>query len=94
MIEYDKEGLVDKLVVTICNHFNSKFADQPDARTARETLKEMTDTVTLVTAALMPGFEDDPVEYIRLGRAGSSQALQGLLKTVMTPDSKAWSPPS
>lgn len=94
MNEHERARLTSAVSETITNQFMLMMPKQPDAQAVRALLEEMIDTVTLTTAALMPGFEDDPAQFIKLGRIGSAPALEGLLKTVMAPGSKVWSPPS
>ncbi|WP_145191585.1 hypothetical protein [Pseudomonas sp. URMO17WK12:I11] len=94
MNDLERQRLIDAVSDTITNQFMTMVPAQPDAHALRVLLSEMIETVTLATAALMPGFEDDPAYYIRMGRIGAAPSLDGLLRTVMAPGSKAWSPPS
>ncbi|KIU54536.1 hypothetical protein QV12_00425 [Pseudomonas putida] len=92
MNDLERNRLMTAVSDTITNQFMANVPAQPDAQAMRVLLSEMIEAVTLATAALMPGFEENPAHYIRLGRIGAAPALEGLLKTVMAPGSKAWAP--
>ncbi|MGE8434912.1 MAG: hypothetical protein ACN6P2_00010 [Pseudomonas palmensis] len=85
--------LVAAVSDTITNQFMLMMSSQPDAQAIRVLLEEMMEAVTLATAALLPGFETNPAHYIQIGRIGAAPSLERMMKTVMAPGSKAWSPP-
>lgn len=92
MNDQERARLVTAVSDTITNQFMLMMPAQPDAQAVRALLEEMIEAVTFASAALMPGFESAPAEHIKAGRIGAAPALEGLLKTVMSPGSKAWSP--
>lgn len=94
MNDQQRNQVITAVTDAITNQFMAMVPAQPDAQALRALLSEMIETVTLATAALMPGFEDDPAHYIRMGRIGAAPSLEGLLRTVMAPGSRVWSPSS
>lgn len=90
----ERARLVTAVSDTITNQFMLMMPAQPDAQTVRALLEEMMEAVTLATAALLPGFEENPAHYIQMGRIGAAPSLERMMKTVMAPGSKAWSSPS
>lgn len=76
----------------ITNEFMLMVPAQPNAQAVKALLGEMLEAATLATAALMPGFEQNPAHYIQTGRAEAAISLERLTKLVLAPGSKAWEP--
>lgn len=89
----ERARLVTAVSDTITNQFMLMMPTKPDAQAVRALLEEMMEAVTLATAALLPGFEQNPAHYIQTGRIGAAPSLERMMRAVMAPGSKAWSQP-
>lgn len=89
-MDYDRSALVREIGDTVVKHFLHLIPPKAEAVTVRALLLEAVRVSGMTAVSLLPGFRENPLQYLDEWDRDLEAKTDELMKIVMRPGSRYW----